>query len=218
MVGHRTLRLALKRPELPLNFPHHVLHARNVLVHLLDLALAFLLALLMLEHACSFLDKRAAVLRLRLQDGIQTTLRDDRVRAGAQPRVVQNVEHVHAPRKRAVDQVFAFARAVHTPRDGNFREVDRKRAVRIVQHQVDFGNADRLACRGAGEDDVFHGLTAQVLRVALAENPQHCVRNIRLSRPIRPYYRRNARLERKRASVGKDLKPLRTSCLRYMGS
>ena len=108
LVGHRTLRLALKRPSCPLNFPHHVLHARNVLVHLLDLALAFLLALLMLEHACSFLDKRAAVLRLRLQDGIQTTLRDDRVRAGAQPRVVQNVEHVHAPRKRAVDQVFAF--------------------------------------------------------------------------------------------------------------
>ena len=142
-----------------------------MLVHLLDLAGAFRLALLVLEYAGGLFDERAAVFGLGLQDRIEMALRDDRMRAGAETRIVQDVEHVHTPCDRPVDEVLAFAVAVHAAHDGDFGIVDRQRAVRVVEHELDLGYAHGLARRRSGEDDVFHDLAAQVLRVALAKHP-----------------------------------------------
>ena len=108
-VGAGALRLALERFQLTLDLGGHVAHAREMLVHLGQLALAFRLALLVLERSRGLFDERAAVFGLRLQDGVEAALRDNRVRARPKPRVVKNVEHVHTARNRAVDQVLAFA-------------------------------------------------------------------------------------------------------------
>ena len=207
LVGPRALGLALERSQLALHLGGHVPHAGEVRVHRGQLALAFRLALLVLEHAGGLFDERPAILRPRLQDGVERALADDGVRAGAQPRVVQDVEHVHAPRKRSVDEVLALARAVHAARDGHLRVLHRKRAVRVVQDEVHLRDAHALARGRPGEDDVLHGLAAQVLRVALAEHPQNRVGYVRLARPVRPHHRRDARLERERAAVGEGLEP-----------
>ena len=108
-VGTGALRLALERLQLTFDLGGHVAHAREMLIHLGQLALAFRLALLVLERSRGFFDERAAVFGLRLQYGVEAALRDDRVRARPKSRVVKNVEHVHATRHRAVDEVFAFA-------------------------------------------------------------------------------------------------------------
>ena len=107
-VGAGALRLALERFQLTFDLGGHVAHAREMLIHLSQLALAFRLALLVLERSRGLFDERAAVFGLRLQDGVEAALRDDRVRARPKPRVVKNVEHIHATRNRAVDQVLAF--------------------------------------------------------------------------------------------------------------
>ena len=207
-VGAGTLRLALERLQLALDLGGHVAHAREMLVHLSQLALAFRLALLVLERSRGLFDERATVLGLRLQYGVEAALRDDRVRARPKSRVVKNVEHVHATRHRAVDEVFALSRAVHAASNRDLVIVDGKRAVGVVEHQVDFCKPRRASGGGAGEDDVFHGLPTQMLGVALAEHPQHGIRDVRFSRSVRAHDRRDARLERERASVGKGLEAL----------
>ncbi len=60
------------------------------------------------------------------------------------PESCKDVEHVHAPRHRAVDEVFALARTIHAARDGNLVEVDRQLAVGVVEHQLDLGKARGL--------------------------------------------------------------------------
>ena len=107
-IGAGALRLALERLQLTFDLGGHVAHAREMLVHLGQLALAFRLALLVLERSRGLFDERAAVFGLRLQDGVEAALRDDRVRARPKSRVMKNVEHVHTARHRAVDQVLAF--------------------------------------------------------------------------------------------------------------
>ena len=181
LVSAGALCLARERPQLALHLGGDVLHAREMLVHALELARAFRLALLVLEHARRLLDERAAVLGLGLQDGIQVALADDGMRAGAQTGVVQDVEDVHAAGGGAVDQVLALARAVHAARDGDLGVVDGQRAVGVVEHEVDLGEPDAFARRRSGEDDVLHRLAAQVLGVALAEHPQNGVGDVRFA-------------------------------------
>ena len=162
------LGLALEGLDLALHFRDDVGHAREMDVHLLELPLAFLLALLVLQNSCSLFDERAALLGLGLQDLAEMALRYDRVGARSHTGVVKDVEHVHAAGDRAVDQVFAHAAAVHAPRDGHLAEFHGQRAVGVVEHKLHLGDADGLPRGRAGENHVFHGLPAQVLRVTLA--------------------------------------------------
>ena len=121
---------------------------------------------------------------------------------------MQDVEHVHATRDGAVDQVFALARAIHAPCDGHLVEIDGELPVGVVENQLDLGDAYRLAGRRAGEDDVLHGRSAQMLRIALAENPQHRIGYVRLAGPVRADDGRDARLHGKRAFIGEGFEAL----------
>ena len=78
-------------------------------------------------------------------------------------------------------------------------------------------NARGLARRRAREDDVFHGLTAQVLGIALAKHPQNGIGDVRFARTVRTHNGRNARLERKRAAVGKRFETLEHKRLQVHG-
>ena len=57
----------------------------------------------------------------------------------AQAGVVEDVEDVHQAAGAAVDEVLAVAAAVHAAGDDDLVEVERERAVAVVEHEVDLG-------------------------------------------------------------------------------
>ena len=182
----RAIDLTLQRTQLTGDFLVDIAGTGQVLVHRLDLFERTLLAALVLGDAGSLLDEGTALLGAALQNGIELTLADDGMRILAQTRVVQNILNVHQAARARVDEVLALARAIHAAGDGNLVKVDGQHMVRVVEHQRDLGHAYRLASRRAREDDVFHGLAAQLLGALLAQDPQNRVGNVRFSRAVRP--------------------------------
>ena len=117
-------------------------------------------SLLVLEDAGGFFDERATVFGLSREHRVQVALADDRMRARAEPRVMQDVHEVHAPGDDAVDQVFALSAAKDPARERYLVEIDREHPVGIIEHELDLRDAHAVTRRRAGEDDVFHGLAA----------------------------------------------------------
>ena len=138
----------------------------------------------MLGNAGGLLDEGAALLGAALQNGVELALTDDGMRILAQARIVQNVLNVHQAARARVDEVLAFARAIHTTGDGDLVKVDGQHMVRVIEHQCDLGDTHRLARRRAREDDILHGLTAQLLGALLAQDPQNRVGDVRFSRAV----------------------------------
>ena len=197
------IRLALEGLELAVDLAGYVVDALQLAIHVLELASRALLSLLVLEDAGCLLDEQATVLGTGAQHVLQRALGDDRMRVTTETGIVENVEYVHEARGRAVDEILALAAAVHAPRDDDLVEVERERAIGIVEHEVDLGQSDRLTRRRAGEDDVFHRLAAQLLGALLAQHPQDGIRDVRLTRPVGTDDDRHARLEREHSPVGK---------------
>ena len=131
-----------------------------MLVHRFNLFERTLLAALVLGDAGSLLDQGAALLGAALQNGIELSLANDGMRILAQTRIVQNVLNIHQAARARVDEVLAFARAIHTTGDGDLVKVDGQHMVRVIEHQGDLGDTHRLARRRTREDDVLHGLAA----------------------------------------------------------
>ena len=102
----------------------------------------------------------------------------------AQARIVQDVLNVHQAARTRIDEVLALARTIHATGDGDFVKVDGQHMVRVIEHQRDLGHTHRLARRRAREDDILHGLTAQLLGALLAQDPQNRVRDVRFSRAV----------------------------------
>ena len=210
-------RLALERAQLAVDLARDVPRALEVRVHRAELAQRALLALLVLEDAGGFLDERATLFGAGVQHLVETALADDRVRVAAQPRVVQQVLDVHEACRRVVDEVLGLAVAVHAARDRDLGELERQRAVGVVEHEVDLGHADRLSGRGAREDDVFHRLAAQLLGGLLAEDPQHRIGDVGLARAVGTDDDRHARLELHHAPVREGLETLECERLEVHG-
>ena len=155
-----------------------------MLVHRLDLFERTLLAALMLGDAGGLLNEGTALLGAALQNRIELALADDGMRILAQSRIVQDVLDVHQAARARVDEVLAFARAVHTAGDGDLVKVDGQHMIRVVEHQRDLGHTHRLARRRARENNVFHGLAAQLLGALLTQDPQNRVGDVRFSRAV----------------------------------
>ena len=134
-----TAGLALEGLELAVDLCGDVVDAFELCVHVTELLGSALLALLVLEDARSLLHQHAAVLRARLQQRLQGALGDDGVGVAAQAGIVEDVEDVHQAAGAAVDEVLAVAAAVHAAGDDDLVEVERERAVAVVEHEVDLG-------------------------------------------------------------------------------
>ena len=180
----RAIDLTLQRSQLTGDFLVDIAGTGQVLVHRLDLFECTLLAALMLGDAGGLFNEGAAFLGAALQNGIELALADDGMRILAQSRIVQDILNVHQAARARVDEVLTLARAVHAAGDGNLVKVDGQHMVRVVEHQRDLGHAHRLARRRAREDDVFHGLAAQLLGALLAQDPQNRVGDVRFSRAV----------------------------------
>ena len=204
----RLVHLALQRAQLAVYLALDVLGARQVVLHRLQLALGALLATAVLRYACRLLHQLAALLRAACQDGVQLSLADDGVRVLAEAGVVQDVRDVAQARRRAVDEVLRLPGAVHPARDRDLGEVDRQRAVRVVQHDRDLGQADGLPAGRPREDHVLHRLAAQHLRALLAQHPQDRVRYVRLAAAVWPDHDREAGVEHQLRLVREGLESL----------
>ena len=139
--------------------------------------------------------KRAALLRARVQDGVQLALPDDDVHLTADAGVGEQLLDVEQAAGAAVDRVVRAARAEHGPRDRHLGVVDRQGAVGVVDGEADLGTAERRAAGGAGEDDVLHLAAAQALGALLAHHPAERVDDVGLPRPVRPDHAGDAGLE-----------------------
>ena len=139
----RAIDLTLQRSQLTGDFLIDVAGTHQVLVHRLNLFERTLLAALVLGDAGGLLDKGAALLRAALQNGVELALADDGILA--QARIVQDVLNVHQAARTRVDEVLAFARAIHATGDGDLVKIDGQHMVRVIEHQRDLSDTHRLA-------------------------------------------------------------------------
>ena len=214
----RAIDLTLQRSQLTGDFIIDVAGTHQVLVHRLNLFERSLLAALVLGNAGGLLDEGATLLGAALQNGVELALADDGMRILAQARIVQDVLNVHQAARTRVDEVLAFARAIHATGDGDLVKVDGQHMVRVIEHQRDLGDTHRLARRRAREDDILHGLAAQLLGALLAQDPQNRVRDVRFSRAVWTDDDGQARLKRHMGAVGKRLEPFEREGLEIHGS
>jgi hypothetical protein len=87
----------------------------------------------------------------------------------------------------------------------DFGEIERQRAVAVVERQRNLRHAERLARRVAGEDDVFEVLRAQLAGVLLAQHPANRIDEVGLARTVRADDRRDPLVELERGGLGKRL-------------
>ena len=176
----RGLRLPSQRPQLLAQLIGEVMQPVQVGLHVQQLALGFFFSTPMLQHTSGFLNERAAIFRLGFQDLRQPALSHDHVHFPADAGIAQQFLHVHEACFGSVDLVLAGAIAEHAAGDGDFRIVDGKCAIGVIDGEGDFRASQRLALTRAGEDDIFHLAAAQGFRGVLPHHPGQSVHHIGL--------------------------------------
>src|SRR5262249_53076413 len=203
--------------------------ALQVLLRGLELQLRRAAPRLVFRHAGRFLDQLPAIRRTGAQDLADLPLLDHRIRLDAETRVHQQVLHVFQAHDLAVDQVFAFPRAIEPPRQLDvaddrrilvedrllLRHLDDELAGRLPvprharrdarQPQAHLRRRRRLPPVAPLEDDVLHVLAAQALRALLAEHPGDRVDDVALPAAVGADDRGDAGVEGKLRSLGKAL-------------
>ena len=146
--------------------------------------------LLVFGDASGLFQKQAQLLRPALDDAADRALSDDGVGARTQASTQKHILDIAPPNRLVVDVVAAGSVACQHPLDSNFGELAPLSAgavVAVVKHQLNAGSAGRLAVGGSIEDDVLHGLTAQLRRLGLAQNPAYGVHDVGLAAAVRPH-------------------------------
>ena len=117
-----------------------------------------------------------------LQDQlVDRPLTDHRVAVRTQSGVQQQLGNVLESDFRAVQEVFAVARAEQAPRDAHLLELDGQTAIAIVEHQRDFRHTQRLPRSRPGKDHLLRLASPDRLGRLLAQHPQHTVADIRFT-------------------------------------
>jgi len=185
--------LTLERGDVALQLAHAIADPQQVLLGQLHLALGRLFPALVLGDACRFLDEHPPVLGACGHDEPDLSLLDDAVRFGAHARAQKDVDDVLQANFGLVEQVLAGAVAEEPSRDGNLGvipvldgESGRLLEVAVVEGEGDLGQSVGPAALRAIEDDIFHGLAAQVPGALLSHAPTDRVHDVRFSAAIRP--------------------------------
>src|SRR5690606_33462162 len=144
----------------------HVVQALEVFLRVRDAILGFAPALFVLRNAGGLFDEAAQFFGARLDDARDHALLDDRVAARAETRTEEELRDVLAPTTGAIQKVCRGTVARDDALERNFREsrvLALKLSVGIVEHELDGRRTDRLTGARPVEDDVGHGVAAQVL-------------------------------------------------------
>jgi hypothetical protein len=182
LLGH--LRLLLQRLQLAPELAEDVREPQQILVQPGQLALRPLLPTPVLRDPGGLLDVLPSVLRAREEHLLELPLTDDRVERAADPRLGQQLLHVHQSDRLSSDPVLGVAAAEDRSRDLDLGHRDRDLARRVVDHELDLGHPERGPGWGAREDHVGHLSAAQRPRSLLPEGPADRVDEVRLARPV----------------------------------
>ena len=188
LVARGGLGLLLQFRQLRLEFLADVFHAREILARVLDAAFGLAPAFLVFRNARGFLDEAAQILGLGLDDARHHALLDDRVGARSQAGAEENVGDVLAPALGAVEIIIGLAVAPGLAADGDFGVtgvLTAGRSVAVVEDELHGGRGHRLARIGAVENDIGHGIAAQVLGGHLAHDPAHRVDDVGFAATVR---------------------------------
>ncbi len=202
------LGLALERAQPRARLALHVQRPRQVLPRALQLELGAPAALSVLAQARGLLDHQPPVARARVDDRLDLALGDHRVHLLAQAGVREHLDHVDQPALGPVEPVLALAVAVELAHDRDLREVDRQRAIGVVDHHLHLGAGGGRQPVAAGEDHVLHRLAAHGQRALLAQRPQHGLGHVGLARAVGPHHHRHARSELQPGAVREGLEAL----------
>ena len=152
-----------------------------------ELQLGAMAAALELPEAGRLLDERPALLRLRGEDRLHASLRDDRAHRRAEPDVGEQLDDVGAANVRAVDEVLPLAASVQATDDRDLGVVELgQRPVRVVEEELDLAMVGLRPVRRSGEENVVRLLGAHFARRERAGRPDQRVRDVRLARAVRP--------------------------------
>ena len=180
-------RLALELAELLVDFLEQVVQPVEVLAGVLDAVFGLAAAFLVLGDAGGLLQEHPQLLRLGLDQARDHALLDDGVATRPEAGAEEDVGDVAAPAPGAVQEIGGGAVARDLAADGDLvvaGVLAGDLAFGVVEGQLDAGVADRLARRRAVEDDVRHGIAAQVLGGGLAHDPAHGVDDVRLAAAV----------------------------------
>ncbi len=200
--------LAFQRSQLAPHLAQEIREPEQVALGRFEAALRLLLALAELEDAGRLFDDRPAILRARIQHGVELTLADDHVLLTADAGVGEEILDVEQPAGNTVHHVLGLTGAEEHPRDRHLGELDRQQPCAVVDRERHLGPAQRRPVGGAGEDDVVHLRAAQRACALCAEHPRHGVDDVRLARSVRADDNANPRLELERGLVGEGLEAL----------
>ena len=211
----RCLRLLLERAQLAPQLTQHGAQLLDVPVDRLELLHGTLAATSMLEDACGLLDVAASLLRTGVEDVVELALTDDRVQLAAEPGVAEQLLHVERADLLTVDLVGAEPVLLDGACDAHLTEgaggcggTDPdvlEATVGVVDDDLDARPATTRPPGRAGEDDVGHGRTADLLHRVRAEDPRERVDDVGLARAVRTDDDGDAGLDLQRRRISERL-------------
>ena len=223
------LRLALQGAQAAAGLALDVEGSVEIALRSLQLQLSAPAALSMLAEARRLLHQKATVAWLRVDDLVDSALRDHRVHLPSQVRVRERLDHVDqlgiAPRSAGQ---LAIAVSIQAPGDRNLRKtgIQCPSLVSSPASQYLRRSTERPRPRrgggslavATGEDHVLHRLPADRERALLSECPEDRVRMFYFPQPFGPTITLTPGEKTSRVRSEKDLKPLIDIELRCMES
>ena len=155
--------------------------------------------------AGGLLEDGAAIPARGDEQRVDAALLDHAVGLRRRTRSGEQLADVAEARDGTVDEVFAFAAAVHPPGDLHVVGVERQLAGRIVEHERRLGGVERLARDRSGENHVGHVAAAQAADRLLAQHPLEGVDDVGFARTVRPDDDRDALGKLEAGPVGEAL-------------
>ena len=181
------LGLGLQLFQLAVQFAQDVFDAGQVLARVGQAVFGLAAALFVARHAGGLFQEHPQFLGARLDQAVDHALADDGVATRAQAGAQEDVVDVAAADLLVIDEVAAgaVARQHAAHRDlGVGAPLPGGAAFAVVEHHFDRRAGRRLAVARAVEDDVLHGLAAQLRGLGLAEHPTHRVDDVRFATAI----------------------------------
>ena len=202
------LGLAFKLFQIGIELAQDVFDTGEVFTRVAQAVFGLAAALFVFGDAGRLFQKQAQLFGLGLNDAADRALTNDGVGPGPQTGAQKHILHIAAAHRLVVDVVAAGAVSGQHPFDRNFGKLTplpARAVVTVVKNQFDTGAAGRFSSGGAIEDDVLHGLAAQLAGTALAQHPTHRVDDVGFAAAIGAHHTHQLTGQHEMGGFGKRL-------------
>ena len=187
VVAHGHFGLLFQVVEVGIEFAQDVFYSRQVFPGIRQPVGGLPAAFLVFGDACGLFQKEAQLFRFGFDDAADGALTNDGVGPRAEAGAQKHVLDIAAAYRLVVDVIAGGAVPGQNTLDGDLGKLAPLAAsavVGIVKHQLHAGAARRLARVGAVENDVLHGLAAQLRCLALTQHPADGVHDVRFAATV----------------------------------